>query len=150
MIGLKERVAQEKMEKDLSELFERLKGRPEYVTALMKPDFVSCDAKEGNLTVEFPVQKWQLNPHQTMHGGLIASAFDETFGIFAFYLNGEGSLVTVNISLNYQKPIPLNDSILITARTASIGKRLITLTGECRLKSSGSLTNTAQMTFAVL
>lgn len=85
-----------------------------------------------------------------MHAGFIATAFDEALGIFAAYLSGGKSTVSINISLNYIKPIPENDSILITAKATSLGRKLITVSGECCLRSSGLLTNTALATFAIV
>ncbi|MDR1247477.1 MAG: PaaI family thioesterase [Clostridiales Family XIII bacterium] len=148
MTGFNENTTQEKMENDLSKLFAQLNGN-QGVATVMKPDFVACDLNEMTVTVECPVREWQTNPYKTMHGGYIASAFDETAGIFATYMSGMKSLVTANLSVNYLKPIMINDSILITAKATSVGKRIITVTGECRSKSGGSLTGTAQMTFAV-
>jgi uncharacterized protein (TIGR00369 family) len=148
MTGFNINTTQEKMEEDLSELFAHLNSE-RGITTIMKPDFVACDLREMTVTVECSVREWQINPHKTMHGGYTASAFDEALGIFATYMSGMRSLVTANLSVNYLKPIMINDSILITAKATSVGKRLVTVTGECRSKSNGLLTNTAQMTFAV-
>jgi uncharacterized protein (TIGR00369 family) len=142
--------AQENMEKEFQEILDGLSSHPDWVTAIMKPKLVSCDEKERTATVEFPAQSWQSNPRGTMHGGVIASAFDEALGILAFCLNGKGQIATINLSINYLKPIPLDDTILITGKVTSKGRRIITTTGECRLKSNGLLTNTAQFIFSVL
>ncbi|HOA43144.1 MAG TPA: PaaI family thioesterase, partial [Bacillota bacterium] len=71
-------------------------------------------------------------------------------GIFAAYLGNDKSTVSVNLSLNYIKPIPSDDSILITAKVTSAGRRIITISAECRLKSNGLLTNTAIGTYAIV
>ncbi|MDF2656055.1 MAG: PaaI family thioesterase [Bacillota bacterium] len=105
---------------------------------------------EKSITVGFPVQECQLNEHDTMHAGFIAAAFDEALGIFASLLSGGKSSVSINISLNYIKPIPKDDTIMITAKATSLGRTLITVSGECILKSNGLLTNTALATFAVV
>lgn len=140
----------EKMEKGIAYILAHIKKGPQRIDFMMAPILTSCDEKERSITVEFPVLDWQLNVSDIMHGGAIATAFDDAFGVFAHYLNNNKTVVTVNITLNYLKPIPKGDAILITAKATSVGKKLITLSGECRLKSSGLLTNTAFGTFAVV
>jgi acyl-coenzyme A thioesterase PaaI-like protein len=85
-----------------------------------------------------------------MHAGFIAAAFDEAFGIMAAYLGQENDNVSINISLNCIKPIPMGDLIQITVKATSLGRRILTLTGECHLASNGLLTNTALATFALV
>lgn len=150
MNKLNEMLKQEKMEKGIGEIIDQIQKEPERANALMKAKLVSCSEKEHTVTIEFPVMEWQLNPFDKMHGGLIATAFDEALGILAIYLNNGKPAVSVSMSLNYLKPVPMNDSILITAKATSLGKKLITLSGECRLKSSGLLTGTAIETYAII
>jgi Uncharacterized protein, possibly involved in aromatic compounds catabolism len=150
MSKLNELLKQEKLEKGISEIIDYVQKGPERTNKLMNPRLLACNEKEQTITLEFPVLEWQLNPYNMMHGGLIATAFDEAFGIFAVYLSNGKSVVSVNISLNYLKPIPMNDSILITAKATSLGKKLITVSGECHLKSNGLLTNTALETIAIV
>jgi uncharacterized protein (TIGR00369 family) len=151
--GMKEstnNTTQEALEKRLKKVIDDLMSKPAYIAAIMEPKLVACDEAERTATMEFPVRDWQSNPYEGMHGGLIASAFDEALGLLAFCLNEENKIATINLSINYLKPIPLHDAILITAKVTSKGKRIITTTGECRLKSNGLLTNTAQIVFSVL
>lgn len=150
MSKLNDLLKQENLEKSISEIIAYIQKGPERANTMMNPRLAACSEKEQTVTIEFPVLEWQLNPGDTMHGGIIATAFDIALGIFAHYLNHYKSTVTVNISLNYIKPVPMGDSILITAKVTSLGERIITLSGECRLKSSGMLTNTALATFAAV
>jgi len=149
MSRLQELVGHKDFEKNIKALICEFKSASR-VSKLMDPNFVACSEKEQTVTISFPVQECQLNEHDTMHAGFIAAAFDEALGIFAAYL-GEGKpTVSINISLNYLKPIPMGDEILITAKATSLGRRLMTMSGECRLKSNGVLTNTALATFAIV
>jgi len=150
MNRLDELMKQEEMENGVSKIIDSFNRKPERTNGMMRPKLAACSEKERSITLEFPVQDWQLNSENVMHGGVIATAFDVALGVFAHYLNHDLLTVTVNISINYLKPIPAGDSILVTAKVTSLGKRIITLTGECRLKSSGRLTNTAMGTFAIV
>ncbi len=150
MSKLDEMIKQEKMERGISEIIEYIQKGDKRTNTLMNPRLAACNAKERTITIEFPVQEWQLNQYDVMHGGLIATAFDEALGIFALYLNHGKQIVSVNISLNYVKPVPMDGAILITAKVTSLGKKIITISGECHLKSNGLLTNTAIETFAIV
>jgi uncharacterized protein (TIGR00369 family) len=141
---------QETLEKGVEELLSHTKKLPGRVNEMMRPKLAACSSKEQTIILEFPVQEWQLNYTDVMHGGLSATAFDTALGILAHHLNSGRPVVTVSLTINYLKPIPKGDSILITAKATSLGKKLITVTGECRLKSSGILTNTASGIFAVV
>ncbi len=149
MSRLKELLGQENFAKDIDALVDTFKSTSR-VSKLMDPSLVACNAEEQSITIEFPVSECQLNEHNTMHAGFIAAAFDEALGIFAAYLGAEKATVSINISLNYLKAIPMNDAILVTAKVTSLGRKLITMSGECHLKSSGLLTNTALATFAIV
>lgn len=149
MSRLEELLKQEDLEKGIEAIVYNLK-ETSHISELMNPSLVDCNEKEQTITIEFPVLEWQLNEYETMHAGLIATAFDEALGIFAAYLGKEKSTVSINLSLNYVKPIPMNDSIQIIAKATSLGRKLITISGECHLKSNGLLTNTALATFAIV
>lgn len=150
MSRLEGRLKQDQLEKGIEEIILWIQNEPEQTNMLMHPKFTACSEKDQTITIEFPVMEWQLNPYSVMHGGMIATAFDEALGIFAAYLGNGKSIVSVNLSLNYLKPVPMNEAILITAKVTSCGKKIITLSGECHLKSSGLLTNTAIETFAII
>lgn len=149
MSRLKELLQQENFEKGIESLIYTLKETSR-VSKLMNPILIACNENEQTITIEFPVLECQLNEHDTMHAGFIATAFDEALGIFATYLSNGKSTVSINISLNNLRPIPMNDSILITAKATSLGRKIITVSGECHLKSNGLLTNTALATFAIV
>lgn len=141
---------QEKLEKRVSEALAYINRQPGRTNGMMLPKVAACSETEQSVTLEFPVLEWELNQADTMHGGTIAAAFDISMGILAHCLNQYRSVVTVNMSINYVKPIPMGDSFLITVKATSLGKKIITVSGECRLKSSGLLTNTAIGTFAAV
>ena len=149
MSRLQDLLKQEGFEEGIQEIVNSLK-KTSRVTKMMNPSLIACNEKDQTITIEFPVLEEQLNEHDTMHAGFIATAFDEALGIFAAYLGNGKPTVSINISLNYLKPIPKNDSIRIIAKVTSLGRKIITVSGECYLKNNGLLTNTALITFAVV
>lgn len=149
MTRLSDLLNQTNLEKDIENLLKKLKETSS-VTKMMNPSLVGYDKKGQELTIEFPILESQLNEHDTMHAGFIAAAFDEAFGIFAAYLGDGKPNVSINISLNYIKPIPMGDSIKIIVKATSLGRRILTVTGECHLSSNNLLTNTALATFAIV
>lgn len=149
MSRLTELLGHESFAKDIEALVSTFKNTSR-VSKLMDPSLVDCNCEEQTITIEFPVLECQLNEHDTMHAGFIAAAFDEALGIFAAYLGAEKATVSINISVNYLKAIPMNDSIRVTAKVTSLGRKLITMSGECHLKSNGLLTNTVLATFAIV
>lgn len=146
----KELFRQENLEKGINEIFDIKSPAAVKVSKLMEATVIECSESQHSITVEYPVLEWQQNYSGSMHGGLISTAFDEAFGNFAYYLANGKAVVTANISLNFQKPVPFGDSLVITARATSNGRKLITISGEGRLKSTGKITNSSIMTFAVI
>ena len=147
MSRLNDLLKQDSLEKDIINIIDKFKATSP-VSKMMNPSFLGCDINQQEITIEFPVQDTQLNEHDTMHAGFIAAAFDEAFGIMAAYLGQGSNNVSINISLNCIKPIPMGDLIRITVKATSLGRKILTLTGECHLASNNLLTNTAQATFA--
>lgn len=116
---------------------------------MLKPKFYSYDPEARSSTLEFPVLEWELNGNKVMHGGNIASAFDVSLGMLANVVSNNHFAPTTNLSINYIKPIHFEDSLLVTAKLTSIGHKLITLSGEGRLKSSGKIAATAMATYTI-
>ena len=141
---------QEILEKGIAQKLAAVDKEDGRINKQMNPKFVACSELDHTITIEFPVLEWQLNLHNGMHGGVIAAAFDEALGIFANFLSEENPSVTGNLAVNYLKPVPQEDSLMITAKVTSLGRKLITLSGEGRLKNSGLLTNTAMATYVIL
>ncbi len=149
MSRLRDLLSQDSLEKDIEDIIENAKAKSR-VSKMMNPFLVGCQRTDQEVTLGFQVQDAQLNEHDTMHAGFIAAAFDEAFGVMASYLGQGSDNVSINISLNCIKPIPMGDTTEITVKATSLGRRLLTLTGECHLASNGLLTNTALATFAIV
>ncbi len=68
-----------------------------------------------------------LDEHQSypgrLHGGMIATILDETIGRAVMYGNSEIWGVTVDFSMKFRKPVPLEEEIKVLARIESETKR---------------------------
>ncbi len=115
----------------------------------MKKSFVSCSEKDGTVTLSYEVEEWELNPMDTMHGGMIAAAIDTTCGITVRYTSGKLKTPTVSMTVNYLSPVPLGEHLLVTARAVKVGRRVANMTAEAVLEKSGRTAATATAVFFV-
>lgn len=102
----------------------------DHCVALFQPEFMQYIPGES-VTYNFLVSSAYLNPRKTMQGGYIAAAFDISFGGL-FFLEEKNiiNVVTIDMAINYHKPVHENDILTITAKVKNAGKRLTYMIGE--------------------
>jgi acyl-coenzyme A thioesterase PaaI-like protein len=113
------------------------------INSLMRPEFMECCYEEKWLTVAFPVQEWEKNRAGSMHGGIIAVAFDLATGLLTHFFIKENLAPTIKLETVFQRPVPIGDVLIIKAKINMAGKKLIHLYCEGFVKSSGKLAATA-------
>lgn len=113
------------------------------MNGLMKSAWGGCSYEDKTLTFEFPAQEWQANRIGNMHGGAICTAFDLTIAALARFYARENFAPTINLDVNYIRPVPMGEILVVTAKATSTGRRITQLTGEARIKSTGKLAATA-------
>ena len=113
------------------------------MNGLMKSAWGGCSFEDKTLAFEFPVQEWQANRIGNMHGGAICTAFDLTIAALARFYARENFAPTINLDVNYIRPVPMEETLVVTAKATSTGRRITQLTGEARIKSTGKLAATA-------
>lgn len=76
-------------------------------------------------------ESWMCNPGGTVHGGVCAALVDEAMGI-AVYAMGDGKNIspTINLQMNYHRPLLPGQDITIRVRPVSVTRRLITMAAE--------------------
>ena len=116
----------------------------------IQPHFVSCDFEEGELVFSFPVLKWQMNPQQMVHGGIISTCFDTTLGVVCHYYAQPYPLVTVQLSTSFLKPVPKGETMVFRAKITSFGRSLVTVEGEAYLESTHEIAATSSAIFKIL
>lgn len=82
------------------------------------------------VTFAFPVLEMFLNPRRSMQGGFISAAFDNAFGLLVFLTTKSGNIPTIDLNVNYHRPIFENDELIIKATIKSLGKNIVHVAGE--------------------
>ena len=102
------------------------------------------ELEDGQLMAVFqPAEEHQSYPGR-LHGGIAATILDETIGR-VIMVAGSGDLwgVTIDFSMKFRKPVPLNEEVRVLARVVSEKKRFFLAEGEIIL-ADGSVAVTGQ------
>lgn len=88
-----------------------------------------------------------IDEHQSypgrIHGGIAGAILDETIGRASMIDNENVWGVTLELSLQYKKPLPLNEKLVSIGRITKDSKRIFEGSGEILL-SNGEIAVTAQ------
>lgn len=152
MIYLSEESAsQENMEAWLSQLqdpeFPLVKGT---LLQHLKPQFVSCNFAERTAEFAFAVQDWQLNPAKGLHGGILVTGFDISFGLLSHYFAKQHVVSTISINTTFLKPVQPTDIVHYQVHITHLGHTVYQLTAEAFLERDHILAATASATFMKL
>lgn len=94
----------------------------------LKASFYELDNDE--LAAIFtPIEEHQSYPGR-LHGGISAAILDETIGRAILIRDKDAWGVTVELKLEYKKPIPLNEELKVVGRITKDTKRIFEGTGE--------------------
>ena len=100
------------------------------------------ELENGELVAIFkPLEEHQSYPGR-LHGGITASVLDETIGRAIMIQHENLWGVTIELSLKYRKPIPLDEELRVVGRITKDGSRIFEGTGEIIL-SNGEVAVTA-------
>ena len=120
------------------------------ITMAMGQEFVSADLETMTCEIRFPIRDWQLNPNGTLHGGMIATAFDNAFGAVTIYSQASQNVYTISALVNYLKPVPYGKTFLVRTKLVSMGKNVATLTGEGFIEETGELAAVSTATYRIM
>ena len=80
----------------------------------------------------------ELNPNGAMMGGIVCTALDMSYGLLVFALCGGGVIPpTVSMTTNFINAIFGGDTLLVTAKVESWGKRIINMSAKGVSKNTG-------------
>lgn len=122
------------------------------VLSHLKPHFVSCDFEKKEVCIAFEALPWELNPGGSLHGGILITCFDVTFGLTCHYYAKQHMVTTVNLTTTFLKPVLLGDIVHYHVRITNLGRTLISMIAEGHVERNGKdvLVATATATFMKL
>jgi len=108
---------------------EKSRGSEVPFSVQMESDLYAFSPEDKTITISFPVLEKELNPNGAMIGGIICTAIDIAYGMLVFSLCG-GEIIppTITMTTNFINPIFKDDTLLVTAKIESWGKRIINMT----------------------
>ncbi|MGN0734429.1 MAG: PaaI family thioesterase [Anaerovoracaceae bacterium] len=116
----------------------------------MAPQLESYSDEEKEITLKYPVMDWEVNGLGTLHGGISSTMMDLTMSMAVYCFSREMIPPTISMTINYLRPIPIKDGVLIKAKVTSIGKKNATAYCEAIIPESGKTACTAIGTYAVI
>lgn len=103
---------------------------------MLNMELVSCDAAVGEILLRCATGEWMRNLAGTLHGGMCATVVDQAMGCVAYCAKpGEGLAPTVQMQVNYHRPLIPGEDVLIRIRVVSVTKSLIHLSCEAMVAS---------------
>ncbi|MCR4399597.1 MAG: PaaI family thioesterase [Syntrophomonadaceae bacterium] len=135
---------------DLEAVLARLghEAEPPGCFAMMQPEFVEYAENEA-VTFRYPVLETFANPRGSMQGGFICAAFDNAFGSLVYFATGSMAMASVDLHVNYQRPVLVGDTLTVTVQLKSLGRTIAHLTGDA-FDGAGRLVATATTNIARL
>ncbi|MBQ5820209.1 MAG: PaaI family thioesterase [Clostridia bacterium] len=125
-----------------NEEFEKQLARLPEAVALMSglcaqllPTPVSWDAEKMEMTMCFHTDEGVCNPVGWVHGGMIATMFDNGMGVLAGCFADGAFTPTVTLNLEYLRPTPVGEKLLLHAKIVKLGRSLIHMRGELVMES---------------
>lgn len=94
---------------------------------------VSCDEETRTIELAFDTKPWMANPMGVVHGGVVAILMDNGMGVACHSLYKKAN-PTITMNLNYQRPVPLNATVIVRARVVSFGRTVSHTSAELYLE----------------
>jgi len=99
-------------------------------------------AKRGEIEVEYLVRDEWANPTGLLHGGMQAAIQDEIIGMTTVTLGYEGTLLTIDMHVNYLGKVKVGEIIRVKASLVREGRTILHFFSQIRDKV-GTLIATA-------
>ncbi|XP_012943183.1 acyl-coenzyme A thioesterase 13 [Aplysia californica] len=94
---------------------------------------------DGQCCCELRVTSPLMNARGSLHGGVTASLVDAV-STYALMTTGTGAPgISMDLNVSYLKPVKLDDSVVVEAKTLSCGRTLAVATVDIRSKQTGQL-----------
>lgn len=104
---------------------------PGSIGDMMNYRVLECCGKTGECLLECDTFPWMRNAQGTLHGGMCATVVDQAMGFVAYCVKaGEGLAPTVQMQVEYHRPLLPGSSAMIRVRVVSESKSLMHLSAE--------------------
>lgn len=121
------------MNQEMQQIAEFAKNNP--FARMLNIEFKELEEGKGQVCIEITVAPEHLNPHGTLHGGVISSLADIAMGVAIRTLGKTG--VTVNLNTNFLAPGKLGDRITVCGKVVHDGNSLVST--ECMIANENDL-----------
>lgn len=108
---------------------------------LLHFQLTECNPESGEYLFTCRTESWMRNLSGTLHGGMCAAILDQAMSIVANCLKaGEGSTPTLQLKVDYHRPLFPGESVLVKVCAVSVSGRHTYLNAEAsRLKVPGKI-----------
>ena len=122
---------------------------PGSIGDMMEFQVVKEDREKGEYILRCKTEFWMRNVIGTLHGGIGALIMDQAMGFVAYsYMTGLGTTPTIQMQLNYHRPLTAGEDVLVRIRVISVTRTLVTMISEAMLASDpDTICVTASATF---
>ena len=107
---------------------------PGTIGDLLEFRVLSEDREKGEYTLQCRTQDWMRNVIGTLHGGMGATIIDQAMGFVAYsYMTGPGTAPTIQMQLNYHRPMRPGEEVFVKVRVISVTRTLISMVCEASM-----------------
>lgn len=123
----------------MAELEQRLRNRiaqlheiaPGSIGDQMAYEVMECDPQGKWVCLRCQTFDWMRNGPGTLHGGMCATVVDQAMGFVAYCIkNGEGTAPTVQMQVEYHRPLTPGEGVLVMVHVTSKTRSLMHLRAE--------------------
>lgn len=112
-------------------------GAPGSIGEMMDFRVTNWDAEQQEVTMTCRTFPWMRNYAGTLHGGMCATIVDQAMGFVSNALMGGQAVVpTVQLSVNYHRPLTPGGEAIVTVRLVSQTRSLVTLESRAYNKAT--------------
>ena len=109
---------------------------PGSIGDMMEFQVIAEDREKGEYLLRCRTFEWMRNALGTLHGGMGAAVVDQAMGFVAYsYMRGAGVTPTIQLQLNYHRPLVAGEDVLLRVRVISVTRTLVGMTCEAMAAS---------------
>ncbi len=117
------------------------------INGMIAPEFVSCSLADRTLVMRYPMQHWQTNRMDVVHGGILTTCMDNAMAILNMFLAGEYFTPTLTMETKFLRPMQYDDALLVEVTAMAVGRQISHLRAEARSEKTGKPVATGTATF---